>query len=458
MKNNLFVKQEIFFKPFSKDKEILTFYISLPVNEWDFCRVFNKKSILLRESILSQKELEEELYARDTFYISGFLSVSHSKNIFSSISTNYTEYILNIENKKNFWESLSSIEKEILLKEIKETTNFNLEENPLSVFNKIVYSPLLSDISIKRKDYNSFYLRLDSDERKNFVVRTYFLVDKDIIVDFDEQIIETNKEYIVSSEKIWEHLNIEIFDENKKELLYRNSNITFIESIRFSIGVSYKEITTHLSTGQKVKIKSTISDRSTEIKRKIKDDRYELIKTYFYENSLLKQKIKKNRTFIFLGKDEKNIALEFMKNILENSSYFEKIYFLDPYIADFSRNDISDFLKLISSNLEVEKEILYSASKSEKNIHILKEEAENLRREIGIKNLNLKIYKTNENFHDRFLFTFSKELNSLKAYLFGTSFNSLGENFSSIVELGEAESSEVWEKLETLKRELVYEF
>lgn len=385
--------------------------------------------------------------------LEGFLECENSKNPYGEYCAYYKEFI-NFDKffyKKDDLISNMEIFNEISLF-IKEYSNFNLKDNPSSLNNTIIYYPQKIELKFcyDKKISNNLNIKGLNYEYE-FVIKFKY---KGLIV--DAQFLKGNLETIICS-KYWDSLDLEIFKKGK--LVYLCENLSFIESVNLNMNIIIKEMPIKLKT-QKKKIK--LIDNNSEIIN-IGDNNKDGLEWYFHEEYLVKKKIEgeESNKVIFLSKNESNLAFDEFEKIA--SSNFKEMWIFDPYFVKGNsggKDKLRDIIKILSKNHQLKKNIVYEIENigSRKNI-VTKEELLNefdvfwkglIDRDIKnynkqFKNLNFKFHGVKEHFHDRFIFLING--NDIKGYMLGTSLNSFGENYSTLIRLDCLDAKKIYIKL-----------
>ena len=125
------------------------------------------------------------------------------------------------------------------------------------------------------------------------------------------------------------------------------------------------------------------------------------------------------------------------------------MWIFDPYFISLDigggKDRINDIIKVLGSNLNLKKKIVFEKSKGDFTAFkdAIKDTVEELqKRKIS---LDFTFYGTGTHFHDRFIFL--KNEDQMQSFLFGTSFNSLGDNYSTVVELNAMNGKSIFEIL-----------
>ena len=390
------------------------------------------------------ENIEEEKIEYDLIS-SGFLSCQHKKNPYSTLSCHYQEFITT---NKDFVKDGHIIDIswfDQVKNFIKKWSNFDLHQSPFSLYNVLTYYPtnIEIDTSLDREDDRIINMKLSENDYDNLICHAKFKRN-DIIV--ETKILPITKSTTIKPLQEWSNIDIELFSEN--DIVYAYYNLSFIKSIHFDGNFVTKQVTTRL---QHIDKEITLQDVSYNPMVIGKEDSE--LDSYNYQEQLLIRQFTHNRKFNFLTRNQYDLAIDIFSEIAETSGYKE-MWIFDPFFIDYKKTGgkkrLNDIIKILGKNLRMKKHIVFY-SKTEENA---KEEFADFKKTIANSLIDLQKYKvkldfqfygSSEHFHDRFIFLKSDD--KLLSYLLGTSFNSFGENYSSIVELEQFNGEKVFQSL-----------
>ncbi|SNX52903.1 VPA1262 family N-terminal domain-containing protein [Thermoanaerobacterium sp. RBIITD] len=451
------IKQVFYFD----GKEFIRFY-------HDGFNDYRKNRNLSENTVIDSHNIEfKEYYIDDLInediecddIIEGFLSRNNKKNPYSSCCCNYKEYInynkelYNEFQDKDIFKKVSDF--------VEEWSGFKLKYNPYSIFNIFVFNRTLIDINLTTNDEGNIFI----DYNQNIYNNILFIIKLklgNIIV--NTMVYRGSIKNIIPNQ-LWDSIDIEIYSEDNK-LIYAYYDLHFIKYININMGIINKDIEMNLKTQKrKVNLKSVFNQLLKVGKKNSDSDR--LISYLYNEQLAYKKKNYNNRLFEFLGKNEEDKAFKIFEQI-SSADGFTEMWIFDPYFIDYKpkggKDKLNDIIIILSKNLSLKKNIVYEVGKNinleEKNensidknkvhqefdefIKAIKPTKEIINKKAK-QNLNITFYGTKEHFHDRFIFLTNDDF--IKGYMLGTSLNSFGDNYSTIIELDLDNAKIVFNKL-----------
>jgi hypothetical protein len=404
------------------------------------------------EEFIRNNENEEIKYDKK---ISGFLERDNKKNPYSTYCCNYIEYITydkqGLINKflkeKNIFNKMSDF--------IREWTGLSIKRSPYLLFNTLIYNHIPLEIKMKLDDSGNKD-KITFDILENDFANLIFIIKfkiNDLVVDSKKYMGEINEAF---SEKEWNLYDLEVYTSDD-DLVYANYDASFISSINVNMNIVSNKGSKKLNTSSKtVKLKSYNSEPI-----EIGEFNPKKITDYLYQENSMAKKFSSQKLFHFLTENQYHKALDIFEDIADSSSY-NNLWIFDPYAINYKteggKSKLEDIYSVIANTLSMNKKIVYEFNNSEedpeKRIEICKNEFEEFEESItSLKDavnkkgerLNLEFKATTKHFHDRFIFLENCE--NIKGYILGTSFNSFGENYSTIIELTSAQANDIFEKL-----------
>lgn len=378
--------------------------------------------------------------------LEGFLHAGHGKNPYDSYCCNLQEHI--------FYEKepilIKLLEDRELFKEIcrfvKSWTGYDLLQNPCSIGNILIFEPLAFDLTITNHDEHRIFLYCDGLCHKDWVVIVKFKL-YDLIVDV--QAHKINRCLEINTTKLWNKMDIEVYSECQS-LIYAKYNIGFLRKIQLSVDyVTGCAAAKLLTTGQNV----TISNVST-VETIVGDSESKRLKEYLAENKFVARKLAERKFFRFFARNQREQAFNVLVD-LSNQSYYSEMWIFDPYFINYNviggKDNLTDVLVVLSANASLTKHIVFVAKEERieddfreflEIVHAAKAVMKKLKDEF----INFWFYGTEEDFHDRFIFLRNQN-GDLKGYMLGTSLNSLGTNYSAVLELDSEDAMEIFDSL-----------
>ncbi|WP_281863122.1 VPA1262 family N-terminal domain-containing protein [Planomicrobium okeanokoites] len=438
------IKQQFFYN----DEEILRLYhngfLDYP-NDQRMEKIDEIKDgqVILKECWI--ENLEDEVISYD-YLASGFLSSSDEKNPYGTYCCDYKEFITDqkslvvdgrLENPDIF-RQISDF--------IKKWSGFDLNKAPFSSHNVLIFTPTETSVELNLCKENDRHISLKLIENQNGILTCIAKFrQSEIIVDSKVMIISANT--FVETEKAWDSVDIELFVEDR--LVYAYYNLSFIRSIYLDMTIATKRVKIPLEYAKKtITLEQGVSEPMEIGDRKNSN----ALSTYQYQEKLLKRSLTIGKRFEFLTKNQYNHGLDIFESIAGTRGY-QEMWIFDPYFTTSGsvggRARLNDIITVLGKNLNLKKKVVFESN--EEDIHtnftdFRKATYKTLKflekRDV---NLNFEFIGVKEHFHDRFIFL--KSESSLKAFQLGTSFNSFGDNYSTIIELDSFDGITVFETL-----------
>lgn len=376
--------------------------------------------------------------------LQGFICNQHKKNPYYSFSTYFREFIKEEKELiKNNQLTIDLLEFKHICHLVKEKTGFDLEANPYSISNTLVFSP--TRISCRCFEFKG---EIDGIEVNGLNAECITLIK----LKFNDLVRET---YVIHGEKCkvlpkheWISLDVEVYD--KGRIVFASYDLSLMKRINISMGVVSKQKEVQLKTStKKINVKS-ISNMPISVGNSTDSK----LTNYLEFEQNLKRVLESDerKDLYFLGKNEAEKAFDIFENIADYDC--DELWIFDPYFINYSIsggiNKLRDILKILIKNQSVKKYIVFESNENE-NAHqlddfiskIFDDEMKNIRKVFG--NLNLEFSGTSEHFHDRFFFF--KKANQITGYIIGTSLNSFGENYSTLVKLKSKDAELILNKM-----------
>lgn len=390
----------------------------------------------------------EELERENTIYDSiahGFLHVNHSKNPYSTLCCNYKEFITYDKDSELIKDKqVTNIKEFKLLAEfVKKWCGYDLLKSPFSLNNTLFFKPAEINPKISLDDNNEKVLKLIVPESRysKLMCITKFKQGDNIV---DTQIsAEVSEEIDIEPKENWSSVDLELYSDS--DLVYAYYDLSFINSINFNMNFVTRQVNVDLKKANKSIELTSVSSSTTQFGDSTISE--ELL-SYYRQEHLIKDQLNIKKRIEFLTKDEYERGLDILSDIANTSGYTE-MWIFDPYFISLDigggKDRINDIIKVLGSNLNLKKKIVFEKSKGDFTAFkgAIKDTVEELqKREIS---LDFNFFGTETRFHDRFIFL--KNEDQMQSFLFGTSFNSLGDNYSTVVELNSINGKSIFEIL-----------
>lgn len=365
-----------------------------------------------------------------------FLEIENEKNPYSSLCCNYEEYII-IE-KNEICKALlkDTIAYRKLCEFVIELSGYNLLKNPYSINNTLIFRK--TTVSIEKSNNNGLVkISLEKQDDYELLVNIKYKILNNIVKIHS---LTTSETIITFPDKDgWNIFDIEIYHDNIP--VFIEHNISWIEHVQLSMNVVTKQQEIEL---RREKRGIMLQEHSSDILNIGEPISHDLLREYSYQNQILKSKLNSKSKFELLTENEYGRALEIFEEITSNLT-FDELWIFDPYFVDiqsgFAKN--YDIMAILSTNLNMKKIIIYEQGKGK--IEQYKESIKDLLEVFSSSGTSLKLIGTQKHFHDRFIFLKNSE--RILGYQLGTSFNSFGENYSTINELTAFDSHNLFEIL-----------
>lgn len=372
----------------------------------------------------------------------GFLENQNSKNPYHSYSTSFKEFI-NYE-KPLFKDNKLTVEIEQFYKICDFVTNktgYNLAKNPYSIGNTIIFIP-------NKIDFNCFEYKgeIDGIEVNGLNTSSTTIVKLKYNGLVKETYVINGSECKIYPKQEWSSLDIEVYE--SEQIVYAIYDMFLMKSIFINGNIISKLMKTELKTKQKcINITS-----SSKMPINIGEKNDSKLENYFNDENTFKQQLKniERKDVYFLGKNESQRAFDIFEQLMDYNC--EEVWIFDPYFVNYEVvggiDRLRDILKILIKNRNVKKNIVFENKEMNGALDnfiskVIDYELKQISKNFN--GLNMKFYGTSEHFHDRFFFYKNKK--QITGYLIGTSLNSFGENYSTLVKLKSSDAEVVLNKL-----------
>lgn len=394
------------------------------------------KTVLFKEyNVLSFDENDFEY----DYCIKGFLNTNNDKNPYNLLSTNYIEYIKNIDFYMDDFISLVNF--------VKEYTGYVITNE--SIGNVLFFSPIKIEVSsISSNNISTLNIKCNLEnisiiilfKLNNIIIETKFI---------NNCTISGNLEIYPSYD--WNNYEIEIFEEDT--LLFKD-DAYITTQIQISNTIVTKLSKEKLATVDKEVL---ISDGVNEKFKLEYNNNFNYLSNHIYKESMNRYFIKKyitnNEDVIFLRNNDRTRAFDIIEELIKNE---DEIWIFDPYFMSLEPeggfNNLMDILKILLVNTSNKNIVFYEKDNQESfediNSRIINNNLHNFLINLGTS--KIKFIKAKEHFHDRFFFF--KKGDNIKGYLLGSSLNSFGTNYSTLVKLDDFYANNIFK---ILKEEIV---
>lgn len=404
-----------------------------------------KNRTLLKESknvsnlIFEEKIIEVLAPSEHWSILEGYLDSDHDKNPYHSWSTKFTEY-LSTDNPLFDSNKLMIEEQkyEFICDFIKEHSGYNISEYPMSFGNTVIFEPYYFDIKLDRleNDLTSIEILGLTDDCMSIVKlkKNQFLFETEIVY---------GSICVLEPSFDWQSMDIEVYRD--KKLIYSTYNYTTMRRIVLNMNMVGRQSSSKLSSNKEVQLVST----SKMVVEHGDIDNNELI-DYIVDESKLKNELrsKRNSKIWFLKRNEIDRADEIFIDIV--SADYNEIWIFDPYFTseNASYKRMTDIYLILSKQVNKPKHVVFEMNKttlplSEFIERIESPEVKSLNKKFG--SLNWNYHESKEHFHDRFIFLCADK--NIRGYICGTSLNSFGDNYSTLIRMNQYDSRRIYDEL-----------
>ncbi len=372
----------------------------------------------------------------------GFLENQNLKNPYHSYSVSFKEFInydkpLLKDNKltidmKNFC---------ILCDFVSNKTGYNLIKNPYSIGNTIIFMPNKIESSCFK--YKS---KIDGIEVKGLSTESITIIKLKYYSLVRETYVINGSECKIYPKQEWSSFDIEVYENG--QIVHAEYNISLIKSVFINGKIISKSIKTELKTKQKCINITSSSSLPINVGQEVNSK----LVNYFNDENEFKQQLKntQKKDLYFLGKNESQRAFDIFEQLMDYDC--QEVWIFDPYFINYEVvggiERLRDILKILIKNRNVKKNIVFENKETNVELDNFINKVSDNEIKLISKNfngLNLEFYGTSEHFHDRFFFFKNKK--QISGYLIGTSLNSFGENYSTLIRLKSSDAEDILNKL-----------
>lgn len=400
-------------------------------------------AVILREGWIDNLEGEVISYDHE---VSGFLPSNDDKNPYTTYCCDYKEFITmhkkfledgRIQNPETFRE-ISDF--------IKKWSGFDLKKVPFSYHNVLIFTPTEINVEKKLSKENDGNISLKIIENKHGDLTCIAKFKQDHII-VDSKVMAVSGDIQIETDKTWNSMDLEFFA--KDRLVYAYYDLSFMKSIHIDMAMTTKQVKMSLEHAKKtITLEQSVSEPITVGERVNTNE----LTSYYYQEQLLKRSLTIGKRFDFLTKGQYEYGLEIFESIASTRGY-QEMWIFDPYFITYDISGgmarLNDIIKVLAKNLNLKKKIVFEGKKEDvqdKFIEFQKAIQNTVtylqKRDVT---LNFEFIGTKEHFHDRFIFL--KGESGLKSFQLGTSFNSFGDNYSTIIELDSFDGKKVFQTL-----------
>lgn len=369
----------------------------------------------------------------------GFLENKNKKNPYYSYSANFKEFIR--YDKPLFEEGNLKVKSEIFISIcdfIGRKSGYKIIESPYSIGNVLIFKP--NKIECNYFEYKKNISGIEVKGLSNQSITIVKLKNLDVV---KETYVINGVDCKINPQYEWSCFDIEVYEDGN--IVYGQYDVYLMRCINTNIKIVSKQISTELKTQSKsIDIKSSI-DMPIIVGESLDS---QLVNYFNNENSFSYELRNKNsKDLYFLGKGESEKAFEIFEEIMDSNC--EEIWIFDPYFINYEIvggiDRLRDILKILLKNRDVKKNIVFESKGNLSNFidKINDEEIKSISKRFN--GLNIDFYETEEHFHDRFFFLINKKY--IVGYLIGTSLNSFGENYSTLIKLKSTDAKFIFTKL-----------
>jgi len=433
---------------YNNEKLITIYHIGLesPHTDLEFAK---ENSLSFSEETLDDRDIESQ----NTLIIQGFLPLSHPKNPYTTYCCNYREEIHGAYEEK--MHLFNSSQFNDISQFVKEWSGLDLQRTPLSLFNTLILRPTEYVVTVRLDKSENLLVKIDRPRSKVTQIECLKLIVESTIHGINTGYIEyyiprnTNeleREFCVALPKpLLGGIDVELIEGNS--LVYASYDTHFIRTIKINLDL-IKEIGRYTTDYKKInKREMPIIETSNGSQAIVGNKDQSVISTYLYMEDQLSIS-KQGSLFKFLTRNNSEEFFKFLEGLLKANSQAE-IWFFDPFLLEYGSEGKERFIDTM-------KTILFHVSNQRKHFifnccdssytgnedQYLSQRLKSIKeymKEKKIRDVAAEFVCVDISFHDRFVFV-TKNSRPTKGFLLGTSLNSMGENYSSIVQLSQKDA------------------
>ncbi|OAH54616.1 hypothetical protein AWH48_08475 [Domibacillus aminovorans] len=410
----------------------------------------------IKEGIIEFREswivnLEDETIPYDNI-ANGFLPSDHAKNPYGTLCCEYQEFLIYQKEIIKDGQIVQPAQFREVCEFVSKWCGYDLKKSPYSINNILIFTPtdVLLEKTLDRKNDRMLNVSILQNGYGELTCISKFKQNQAVV---DTRVIIIDKPTAsIESRKDWSSVDIEFF--SKERLVYANYDLSFIKSINIDMGITTKQVKMDLQKANKtITLQHVVSQPIKVGESSISN----ALDSYHYQEELLKRQINSEKRFEFLTKGHYERGIDIFADIA-NSRGYKEMWIFDPYFITFGtaggKARLNDIIKVLGSNLGLQKKIIFEAKQEDcqEQFTEFKEAIQGTVNNLKKRDirLNFSFFGTSQHFHDRFIFL--KNDYRIKSFLLGTSFNSFGDNYSTIMEIEPLDGRMVFE---TLVREIM---
>lgn len=433
---------------YNNEKLVTIYHIGLESPHTD-PELATENSLSLSEETFDDRDIDSQ----NTLIIEGFLPLFHPKNPYSTYCCNYREEIHGTYEEK--MHLFNSAQFNGISQFVKKWSGLDLQRTPLSLFNTLILRPTEYVVTMRLDKSENLLVEINSPRRSKLTqMESLKLIVKSAIHGMNTGYIEyclprntseLEREFCVALPKpLLGGIDVELIEGNS--LVYASYDTHFIRAIKINLDL-IKEIGRYSTDYKKInKREMPIIETSNGSQVIVGNKDQSVISTYLYMEDQLSIS-KQGSLFKFLTRNSSEEFFKFLEGLLKANSQSE-IWFFDPFLLEYGCERKERFVDtmrtILFSVTNQKKHFVFNCSDSyigNENKYLsqrLKSIKEDMKKR-KIKDVAAEFVCVDISFHDRFAFV-TKNSRPTKGFLLGTSLNSMGENYSSIVELSQKDA------------------
>lgn len=398
--------------------------------ELSFAEVVEGKKLQFTETLVDKEEVlfEESSYKKEE----GLLKTGAKMNPYNQQATASMIHYYSLEKPASLFQlSTNMYDLSISIEAFEEINKFVEKYTGLKIEK---FPEYYGDIFI----YKSFELRMTNIEKYKLVIENP-PSNSTVIVKFKNEELLVSTQIIEISEatqnlevlcgKEFTTLDLEIYQKN--ELVYQSEEVSFM-----------RRLDMRLSTSRTVDV--PVEVLAAPIQLSIENEPHEMaigdatesfqeiLSNSFYKINKKLRDANSQSTTTFIQPDEGSVAYDLiLKEVKKNS---DELWIFDPHFTDeSSRTKMIDWLRVFTESPASLINVVFHSNDRKLDIEQVQGEINQDRILRMRDSLNLTLWQTKRNIHDRFIFTLKN--NEFSGITIGTSFNSLENHYYCITPL-----------------------
>ncbi len=359
---------------------------------------------------------------------------------------NYSSILIEYRNTKKLGRIFNDFKYELFIEIyefVKRHANIDISKYPYVLGNSLFYTPQKYKVIVEesKDNHKNRMIKIDGIKDSSNIIIFEFKIDERTINTF---VVEGNNNF--ESNFNWKNLDVTVINNNN--IVYKSLNNRNLRKFKTKwVGSCITKKVPLKTVNKNIELTKWTSLEGNVVLEKNDDE------LYCKNNLRLKYDIERKfrNNIYFLGKNETAKLFDILEKY--SKSECDELWIMDPFFLNIELSNeenlktfekICDILIMFSQNTNIKKRIIFRTGNDENIKNFLdKLKNDRLCENADIfQNYNFELIRTSTNVHDRFIFLVHD--NHVTGILFGGSFNKLGENYSTIVELDPISAKEIF--------------